>query len=72
MNNCISPLDGRYQEKVQEIGDYFSNTAYTKNRCYIEKRYLHYLLKFLEFSEKDVDYCFNYANITIKPVVDSI
>ena len=70
MNNCISPLDGRYQEKVQEIGDYFSNTAYTKNRCYIEKRYLHYLLKFLEFSEKDVDYCFNYIekDIDVKQI----
>ena len=60
MNNCISPLDGRYQERVYEIGNYFSNIAYTKKRCYIEKRYLHYLLKFLEFNEIDIDYCFNY------------
>ena len=70
MNNCISPLDGRYYEKVNEISNYFSNIAYTKNRCYIEKRYLHYLLKFLDFSEKDVDYCFNYIekDIDVKQI----
>ena len=60
MNNNISPLDGRYWDKVQEIGNYFSNVSYTKKRCYIEKRYLHSLIKFLEFNEQNLDYCFNY------------
>ena len=35
----ISPIDGRYRDKVEELGDYFSEFALIKYRVYIEIEY---------------------------------
>ena len=36
---AISPIDGRYRDKVQELGDYFSEFALIKYRVYVEIEY---------------------------------
>ena len=41
---CISPIDGRYREKVSVISDYFSEYALFKYRIKIEYEYLKALL----------------------------
>lgn len=40
MLNSISPLDGRYEGKVSELSDYFSEAALIKNRIAIEVEWL--------------------------------
>lgn len=37
---AISPLDGRYREKVQELANYFSEFALIKTRLELETKYL--------------------------------
>ena len=36
---AISPVDGRYRDKVEELGDYFSEFALIKYRVYVEVEY---------------------------------
>lgn len=36
---AISPIDGRYRDKVEELGDYFSEFALIKYRVYVEIEY---------------------------------
>jgi adenylosuccinate lyase len=36
----ISPLDGRYRDRLTPLGDYFSEFALVKARCEVELRYL--------------------------------
>ena len=36
---AISPVDGRYRDKVEELGDYFSEFALIKYRVYVEIEY---------------------------------
>jgi len=36
---AISPIDGRYRDKVEELGDYFSEFALIKYRIFIEIEY---------------------------------
>ena len=36
---AISPIDGRYRNKVEELGDYFSEFALIKYRVYVEIEY---------------------------------
>ena len=36
---AISPVDGRYRDKVVELGDYFSEFALIKYRVYVEIEY---------------------------------
>jgi len=36
---AISPIDGRYRDKVEELGDYFSEFALVKYRVYVEIEY---------------------------------
>jgi len=36
----ISPLDGRYRERMDHLGDYFSEFALARARCAVELRYL--------------------------------
>jgi len=36
---AISPVDGRYRDKVEELGDYFSEYALIKYRVYVEIEY---------------------------------
>ncbi len=42
MNTCyeISPLDGRYQQRLQPLGAYFSEFALMQARCEVELRYV--------------------------------
>ena len=37
--NAISPVDGRYKDKVQELSDYFSEAALFKYRLRVEVEY---------------------------------
>lgn len=39
MLTAISPIDGRYQDKVQELGDFFSEFALIKYRVFVEVQY---------------------------------
>ncbi|MBU1323069.1 adenylosuccinate lyase, partial [Patescibacteria group bacterium] len=43
----ISPLDGRYRDKVKEIGKYFSEGALIKQRVWVEVKYVLALAEFL-------------------------
>jgi adenylosuccinate lyase len=42
--DAITPIDGRYREKLSEMENYFSEYALMKERVRIE---IEYLLKFL-------------------------
>jgi len=42
---AISPIDGRYRDKVVELGDYFSEYALIKYRVYVEIEYFIALTK---------------------------
>ena len=37
--NAISPIDGRYQNKVSQLSDYFSEHGLIKNRVIVEVEY---------------------------------
>lgn len=37
--DSLSPLDGKYGEKLQTVASYFSDFALTKTRCYIQARH---------------------------------
>ena len=39
---CISPIDGRYNEKTKELSECFSEYAYHKYRVMVEIEYLIY------------------------------
>lgn len=39
MLTAISPIDGRYQDKVQELSDFFSEFALIKYRIFVEVQY---------------------------------
>lgn len=43
----ISPLDGRYRDKVKELGKYFSEGALIKQRVWVEVKYVLALAEFL-------------------------
>jgi adenylosuccinate lyase len=45
----ISPLDGRYSDKISPIKDIFNEYGIIKNRIYVE---LYYLLEFIRFLRK--------------------
>ncbi|MFZ1548905.1 MAG: hypothetical protein WAT44_00310 [Microgenomates group bacterium] len=38
--SAISPIDGRYREKVKELAPFFSETGLIRTRVEIEARYL--------------------------------
>jgi adenylosuccinate lyase len=44
--NAISPIDGRYRNKVNELAPYFSEEALIKYRVLVE---IEYLLRFAKF-----------------------
>ena len=37
--NAISPIDGRYRNKIDELGNYFSEEALIKYRVLVEIEY---------------------------------
>ena len=37
--NAISPIDGRYQNKVSQLSEYFSEHGLIKNRVLVEVEY---------------------------------
>jgi len=45
MLTAISPLDGRYEEKLAPLQRYFSEDALIRERCAIEIRYISYLIR---------------------------
>ena len=47
MNNleAISPVDGRYRNKIEKLGDYFSEAALIRYRIWVEIEYLIALTK---------------------------
>ena len=47
MSNAISPLDGRYYEKLKELSSYFSEKSFFKYRLYIELKYFVQLIEYL-------------------------
>ena len=58
--NNISPIDGRYASKTNDLKPYFSELAFTKYRLYIE---INYLIELIDIKE-------NYLNITDKdPII---
>src|SRR3989338_2668289 len=42
---AISPVDGRYQKKLKELSEYFSEYALIKKRVFVELKYLRELGK---------------------------
>ena len=42
---AVSPIDGRYRKKVEELSEYFSEFALIKNRIRVEVEYLIFLSK---------------------------
>ncbi len=52
MLKAISPLDGRYQEKLEILQDYFSEYALIKYRLHVEIEYFIYLIDTLPNTEK--------------------
>ena len=36
---AVSPIDGRYHNKVKDLGDYFSESALIKYRILVEVKY---------------------------------
>lgn len=51
---AISPLDGRYGDKVVELQDYFSEFALVKRRVHLELNYLLFVLKVLGVDPPDL------------------
>ncbi len=49
MLNAISPIDGRYESKTQELQFYFSESALIKRRILVEVKY------FIELSKLDIE-----------------
>ncbi|MEM1743260.1 MAG: hypothetical protein QXK95_04770 [Nitrososphaerota archaeon] len=47
----ITPIDGRYREKLEKLEEYFSEYAFIKERLIIE---VEYLVKFLEEVEPSI------------------
>lgn len=52
MLKAISPLDGRYQEKLELLQDYFSEFALHKYRLHVEIEYFIYLINTLPNTKK--------------------
>ena len=48
MIKLISPIDGRYWNKTEELWDYFSEYALIKYRVYVEIEFLKFLLSYKE------------------------
>ena len=56
MSNAISPLDGRYYEKIKELSNYFSEKSFFKYRLYVELKYFLQLIDYLpELKELNKD-----------------
>ena len=57
---AISPVDGRYQKKLKELSEYFSEYALIKKRVFVELKYLRELGKgdYLDIHKKFSQYPF--------------
>lgn len=47
MDNCLSPLDSRYHNKIQDVIKLFCNENFTMTKINVEIEYLKFLLKYL-------------------------
>jgi len=52
---AVSPVDGRYREKVKELEDFFSEFALIRNRIKIEIEYLIFLSKYGVIKKLDAE-----------------
>jgi adenylosuccinate lyase len=52
---AIGPLDGRYGEVGEQLGEYFSEYALVKNRVFVEIQWLKFLLDHNEIKLNDLD-----------------
>ncbi len=59
---AISPVDGRYRDKVEELGDYFSEYALIKYRVFVEIEY------FISLSEIPLPQLATFDTAKIKPL----
>ena len=50
---CITPIDGRYKDKVNDLSDFFSELSFNKYRILIEIEYLISLGKLEIYDELD-------------------
>ena len=56
MAYCVSPLDGRYRDKIIDVNELFSDFMFTRFKVAVECEYLYFLLSTLNVNiEKD--YC---------------
>jgi len=65
---AISPVDGRYRDKVEELGDYFSEFALIKYRVFIEVEY------FIALTEIPLPQLINYdpvLNLDLREIYNS-
>lgn len=61
MNKALSPLDGRYQAKVDALRDYFSEEALFRYRCLVEIKWLELLS-----TREDIPACRKFTAAEIK------
>ena len=47
MDNCLSPLDSRYHNKIKDVSKIFCNQNFTMIKIQVEIEYLKFLLKYL-------------------------
>ena len=66
MLTAISPIDGRYKEKVKFLSQYFSEFAYIKFRVFVEIEYLKDLSLFLERNPLDLTEIFHINDFTLQ------
>ena len=53
---CLSPLDGRYRDKITDVNELFSDFIFTRFKVTVECEYLHFILNTLKVvTEKNYD-----------------
>ena len=45
---CLSPLDGRYRDKITDVNELFSDIMFTRFKLTVECEYLHVILNTLQ------------------------
>jgi len=63
---AISPIDGRYRQKVEYLSEYFSEFALIKYRVYVEVQYFIELSKVLNFEIDNIDLQSIYRDFSIE------
>ena len=58
MAYCVSPLDGRYRDKITDVNELFSDFMFTRFKVSVECEYLYFILNTLRVPIKN-----NYQNL---------